>query len=78
MNIIEKIHEYTPYNIQEEKDKKIILDFLNKYEDSFYRSNYDRDFCLLVYKRNGAHCAPLEDVLLEIILSSSFSGRGIR
>ena len=39
MNIIEKFHEYTPYNIQEEKDKKIILDFLNKYEDSFYRSN---------------------------------------
>ena len=39
MNILEEITNYEPYNIQEEKDKKIILDFLERYDDAFYRSN---------------------------------------
>lgn len=39
MNILSEIEQYTPYNVQEEKDKKIILDFLNKYDDAFYRTN---------------------------------------
>lgn len=37
--LIEKIISYHPYNEQEEKDKKLILDFLNKNEDAFLRSN---------------------------------------
>ena len=39
MNIYQDIKNYKPYNIQEEKDKRIILDFLDKYDDAFYRSN---------------------------------------
>ncbi len=39
MNILSEIEQYTPYNVQEEKDKKIILDFLNEYDDAFYRTN---------------------------------------
>ena len=39
MNIIKKIEEYQPINVQEEKDKKTILDFLNTYDDAFLRSN---------------------------------------
>ena len=39
MEIYTQIKNYTPFNIEEEKDKKIILDFLDKYDDGFYRSN---------------------------------------
>lgn len=39
MNIVEDIRDYEPYNIQEEKDKKNILSFLDTYDDIFYRSN---------------------------------------
>jgi len=39
VNILSEIEQYTPYNVQEEKDKKIILDFLNEYDDAFYRTN---------------------------------------
>ncbi|MBR4470899.1 MAG: NUDIX hydrolase [Erysipelotrichaceae bacterium] len=39
MNIAEDIRAYQPYNIQEEKDRKIILDFLERYDDAFERSN---------------------------------------
>ena len=39
MSIYDDIVKYKPYNIQEEEDKKIILAFLDKYEDAFLRSN---------------------------------------
>ena len=39
MSIREDIRNYQPFNIQEEKDKKIILQFLDKYDDAFFRSN---------------------------------------
>lgn len=39
MNIKQQIREYIPYNIQEEKDKKNILLFLDRYEDAFFRKN---------------------------------------
>ena len=39
MNIIQEIENYVPFNKQEEADKKTILDFLNKYDDAFYREN---------------------------------------
>ncbi|MBQ9425615.1 MAG: NUDIX hydrolase [Erysipelotrichaceae bacterium] len=39
MNIYGEIKRYQPYNIQEEKDKRIILEFLDRYEDAFERSN---------------------------------------
>lgn len=39
MNIKAAIQAYRPYNIQEEKDKKTILSFLEQYEDAFYREN---------------------------------------
>lgn len=39
MNIIEAIENYRPYNLQEEKDRRNILDFLNRYENAFDRSN---------------------------------------
>ena len=39
MAIYEDISNYFPYNDQEAKDKKIILDFLDIYDDAFYRSN---------------------------------------
>lgn len=35
----EEIKAYTPYNVQEEKDRKTILAFLEKYPDAFERSN---------------------------------------
>lgn len=39
IEIIKKINLYKPINEQEEQDKKLILDFYDKYkEDSFYRS----------------------------------------
>ncbi len=39
MNIYGEIEHYQPYNIQEEKDRRIILEFLDRYEDAFERSN---------------------------------------
>ena len=39
MNIVEAIENYRPFNLQEEKDKKNILAFLDRYEDAFDRSN---------------------------------------
>ena len=39
MNVFEAIASYKPYNIQEEKDQKTILGFLDKYDDAFERSN---------------------------------------
>ncbi len=38
--LLEQITSYDPYNEQEEKDKKLILDFLMKNEDAFLRSNF--------------------------------------
>ena len=39
MNVYCAIRDYQPYNVQEEKDKRIILDFLDRYDDAFERSN---------------------------------------
>ena len=39
MNIREQISRYEPFNIQEEKDKRNILSFLDTYENAFYREN---------------------------------------
>ncbi len=39
MAVYEDIKKYRPFKIQEEKDKKIILDFLDRYPDAFCRSN---------------------------------------
>ena len=39
MNIYEAITLYKPYNVQEEKDQKTILAYLDKYDDAFERSN---------------------------------------
>lgn len=39
MDIREAIQSYIPFNEQEEADKTLILDFLSKNDDAFYRSN---------------------------------------
>ena len=39
MNIYEAIRQYQPFNVQELKDKRIILEFLDRYDDAFDRSN---------------------------------------
>ncbi len=39
MNIRAAIEAYQPFNVQEEKDKKTILAFLDTYENAFYREN---------------------------------------
>ena len=39
MSVYEDIRKYEPFNIQEKKDKRIILEFLDRYEDAFYRTN---------------------------------------
>ena len=39
MEIIEQIKKYIPSNEQEEKDKRIILEYLNRTEDSLLRTN---------------------------------------
>ncbi len=39
MNVIEQIRAYQPFNIQEEKDRKNILRFLETQENAFERSN---------------------------------------
>ena len=39
MNIKAEIEAYQPYNIQEEKDRKTILAFLDRYDDAFCREN---------------------------------------
>jgi len=39
VSIREDIRNYQPFNIQEQKDKGIILDFLDRYDDAFYRTN---------------------------------------
>ncbi len=40
IQLIEKIESYIPYNEQETKDKELILDFIQKNEDAFLRSNF--------------------------------------
>ena len=39
MNICEAIQTYTPWNEQEAADKTLILDFLSKNPDAFFRTN---------------------------------------
>ena len=39
MDIYSQIKQYVPYNEQEEADKKIILELMDKYDDIFYRQN---------------------------------------
>ena len=39
MKIVEEIKKYRPCNGQEQRDKSVILDFLEKNEDVFFRSN---------------------------------------
>ena len=39
MDIRRAIRDYTPFNEQEAADKAVILDFLDKNPDAFYRSN---------------------------------------
>ena len=38
-HLITQIEKYTPFNRQEELDKKTILYFLNNFNDIFYREN---------------------------------------
>ena len=64
MKILDDIRAYVPFNEQEEKDKRFILDFLAKNDDAFLRENRvahmtasawvvnpARDKVLLVYHR---------------------------
>lgn len=39
MNFIEEIKNYKPYNEQEENDKKIMLEYIEKFEDVLTREN---------------------------------------
>lgn len=39
MTIREQIAAYVPQNEQEERDKQLILDFMQKYDDAFLRTN---------------------------------------
>lgn len=39
MNLIEQIENYKPYNEQEEKDKEIILKYINTFDDVLTRNN---------------------------------------
>ena len=39
MNIREQIAAYEPFNEQEEKDKAVILDCLDKFDNVFTREN---------------------------------------
>lgn len=39
MKIVEEIKKYRPCNGQEQRDKSVILDFLEKNEDAFFRSS---------------------------------------
>lgn len=64
MNIAAQIRAYVPCNIQEEQDKKTILDYISEHEDAFFRSclpahmtasawvtNPSRDRILMAYHR---------------------------
>ena len=39
MNIRAAIEAYQPFNVQEEKDRKTILSYLDTFENAFYREN---------------------------------------
>ena len=39
MNLYEELRRYTPFNQQEEKDKQLFLDFMDKNPDAFCREN---------------------------------------
>ena len=39
MNLKEQIENYKPYNEQEEKDKEIILKYINTFDDVLTRNN---------------------------------------
>ena len=39
MKIEESIRRYVPFNEQEQRDREVILDFLQKNPDAFLRSN---------------------------------------
>ena len=54
MNIIEAIENYRPYNLQEEKDRSNILDYLNRYENAFDRSNELAHMTASAWVVNGA------------------------
>ena len=39
MNFIEEIEKFKPYNEQEENDKKLMLEYINKFDDTLTRKN---------------------------------------
>lgn len=39
MSLYEELKLYTPFNQQEEKDKQLFLDFIEKNDDAFFREN---------------------------------------
>ena len=39
MNIYQGLINYQPYNVQEASDRKTIINFLDRYDDAFYRDN---------------------------------------
>ena len=39
MELIEKIEKYEPYNEQEQKDKELMLEYLNTFDNVLTRDN---------------------------------------
>lgn len=55
MNIAAQIRDYVPYNVQEEKDKKTILDFIREHDDAFLRSNQLAHMTASAWVTNPTH-----------------------
>ena len=55
MDIREAIRSYDPFNEQEAADKELILDFLAKNEDAFYRTNLIAHMTASAWVVNPAH-----------------------
>ena len=55
MDIRKAIRDYTPFNEQEAADKAMILDFLAKNSDAFYRSNLTAHMTASAWVVNPAH-----------------------
>lgn len=52
MNLKEKIERYNPYNEQEEKDKELMLSFINQFDDVLTRNNKIGHFTASVWAVN--------------------------
>lgn len=77
MNLKEQIENYKPYNEQEEKDKEIMLKYINTFDDVLTRNNEFGHFTASSWAWTGGH-ADGEENLLNVAIRELKEETGVK